>query len=365
MTAAQNKKKVFVGLSGGVDSSVAALRLKRAGHDVTGVFIKTWHPDFLECTEAEDRLDAMRVAAHLDIPFLTFDASETYRQDVADYMIGEYREGRTPNPDVMCNKYVKFGAFLAFAKDHGADAVATGHYARIYTSQTSINLLRGTDRSKDQSYFLWTLTQEQLAHIMFPIGDTRKEHIRIEAAKAGLPTARKHDSQGICFLGEVDLKAFLSHYIDVESGDVLDESGKVIGRHDGALYYTLGQRHGFDITVPDIERTPHYVVSKDVERNTLTVAARPPQNIKDAIHLENVNHIQKRKDGAEYSAQFRYRQHPIRVRIASETVTPLEATDMPSAGQSCVIYDGDECLGGGIISAVACERGRRPKESPH
>lgn len=346
-------KKVFVGLSGGVDSSVAALRLKRTGYDVTGVFIKTWHPDFLECTEEEDRLDAMRVAARLDIPFCTFDAEEVYKRDVADYMIEEYKKGRTPNPDVMCNKYVKFGTFLDFACSHGADLVATGHYARVKEKNGHYHLLRGKDTNKDQSYFLWTLTQAQLARVSFPVGDTKKESVRKEAAKAGLLTAGKHDSQGVCFLGEVDLKEFLSHYIDVASGAVLDENGNKIGRHDGALFYTLGQRYGFTITEQNIARVPHYVVAKEMKKNTITVAAVPSRVQREKIRLEQFNGIQPTENAGEYFAQFRYRQQPLQVKVKKEDgttfVIPLEEADRPSAGQSCVLYLRDECIGGGII----------------
>ena len=349
------KKKVFVGLSGGVDSSVAALRLKQAGHEVVGVFIKTWHPDFIECNEEAERLDAMRVAAHLKIPFLTLDAEEAYKKDVADYMIAEYRAGRTPNPDVMCNKYVKFGAFLDFARSHGADAVATGHYARVEEEKGRFKLLRGIDPSKDQSYFLWTLTQEQLSHILFPIGDTKKEDIRKEAAAAGLPTAKKPDSQGVCFLGEVDMKDFLSHYIDVEKGDVLNEEGNVIGEHDGALYYTLGERHGFLVQNASSKETPHYVVAKDVEKNTITVADHPPVLEKDEnITLIELNLSESFKE-LVCEAQFRYRQKPFKVKLTKTgegraSIEVFEDVEKPSRGQSCVLYRGNECLGGGIIA---------------
>ncbi len=216
------KLTIFVGLSGGVDSSVAAKRLVEAGHTVIGVFIKTWHPAFLACTEESDRLDAMRVAAHLNIPFLTFDAVEAYKSTVADYMIREYAEGRTPNPDVMCNKNVKFGAFLDWALKQGADAVATGHYARIEVREGVPVLLRGKDPDKDQSYFLWSLSHEKLSRIIFPLGESMKHNVRKEAEGAGIPVFDKRDSQGICFLGDVDIKGFLSHYIPLQKGNVLD-----------------------------------------------------------------------------------------------------------------------------------------------
>lgn len=370
-----SNKTIFVGLSGGVDSSVAALRLMRDGFDVVGVFIKTWHPDFIECNEEAERLDAMRVAAHLKIPFLTFDASDAYKKDVADYMISEYAAGRTPNPDIMCNKYVKFGAFLDFALAHGADAVATGHYARIVRSSSRkdleedgrgspdrtdlsgerFKLLRGKDASKDQSYFLSALTQEQLSKIVFPVGNTEKEDIRKEAEVAGLPTAQKADSQGICFLGDIDLKDFLLHYIKVEKGNVLDEKGNVIGEHDGALFYTLGERHGFIVQTADTKSVPHYVVAKDIEKNTITVSAQPPMLEREGIVLEEINEIQPWPEAFEAEAQFRYRQKPFAVKVTKTeggkaVIEVSGEVEKPSPGQSCVLYHGDECIGGGIVS---------------
>lgn len=348
-------KTVFVGLSGGVDSSVSALRLLKRGYNVVGVFIKVWHPDFLVCDEEKDRLDAMRVAAHLKIPFLTFDAKEAYKRDVADYMISEYKAGRTPNPDVMCNKYVKFGTFLEFAKAHGADAIATGHYAQVRESNGTHHLYRGHDSNKDQSYFLWTLTEEQLAYTLFPIGDTKKDDVRKEALSAGLPTAAKKDSQGICFLGHVDIEEFLSHYVDAKEGSVVTEAGERIGFHNGALFYTLGQRHGFTLTNDDAGRTPHYVVAKDLHTNTLTVSSKPrTTDALGAITLHDLNEITTFTHHTTLTAQFRYRQTPFPVSLETledgrVIVKPLTAVDMPSPGQSCVIYHDNECLGGGIV----------------
>src|ERR1035437_6131617 len=240
----RKKKVVFVGMSGGVDSSVSAAILKKEGYEVIGVFIRTWHPDFLPCNEEEERRDAMRVAAHLNIPFLTFDFEDIYKREVADYMISEYKMGRTPNPDVMCNKYVKFGAFIKKALSMGADYVATGHYAQVgeagkifsreypashrHHSKKSFLLRQSPDPSKDQSYFLWTLKQEQLKKILFPVGHLKKSEVRILAKKFKLPVAEKKDSQGICFLGPVDLKEFLKHYIKERKGKVLNEDGIII-----------------------------------------------------------------------------------------------------------------------------------------
>ncbi len=354
----KRRERVFVGLSGGVDSSVAALRLKQEGHDVVGVFIKVWQPDFLVCDWEKERLDAMRVAAHLDIPFLTLDAAETYKREVADYMIEEYKAGRTPNPDVMCNQHVKFGIFLDFARAHGATKVATGHYARVEERAGRFHLLRGVDTNKDQSYFLWTLTQEQLSHTYFPVGDTAKPDIRKEAAHAGIPTFAKSDSQGICFLGQVDIKEFLSHFAPQVRGVVHNEAGEPIGTHDGAIFYTLGQRHGFTITARDTAQTPHYVTKKDLAHNTITVST-VPRTFSTAtdgeISLTAMNEI---GDGftPTMEAQFRYRQKPFMVSYHEQKdgrgilTVPDTTIEFPSHGQSCVLYTGEQCLGGGIIS---------------
>lgn len=347
---------VFVGLSGGVDSSVAALRLLRAGYNVVGVFIKVWHPEWLVCNWEQERLDAMRVAAKLGIPFLTCDAEAAYRDDVARYFIDEYKAGRTPNPDVMCNKYVKFGAFLEFAKSHGADFVATGHYAERIDTNGIPEMHRGVDQNKDQTYFLWTLTEEQLTRTLFPVGSSTKEVIRAEAAAAGLLTAEKKDSQGICFLGHIDIKEFLSHYTTLTPGNVLDEAGTIIGSHDGVLIYTLGQRHGFTLTNQDAHRSSYYVTARDLPANTITVAAtRPTLEVSDTITLTNYNVAASYAPSAVVMFQIRYRQVPhqaiIKSRQQDSIVLSLqESIEVPAAGQSCVLYDGTRCIGGGIIA---------------
>jgi len=346
------RKKVFVGLSGGVDSSVAALRLLKAGHDVTGVFIKVWHPDFLVCNWEQERLDAMRVAAKLGIPFLTCDAETAYRDAVAHYFIESYRAGLTPNPDVMCNKEVKFGAFMEFAKARGADAIATGHYAQ----HIGTDMLRGVDTNKDQSYFLWTLTPEQLAYTLLPVGDSTKDVIRAEAATAGLLTAEKKDSQGVCFLGHIDIPDFLSHYIDLVPGNVLDTSGTVTGTHRGAFVYTIGQRHGFTLSSHDSTRTPHYVIGKDTTANTLTVSTIPPSmSAGDTVTLFNYVLRSPVASGEVFTAQTRYRQKPCSVSIVTQTDTTLvikieSENEAVAKGQSCVLYRDQICIGGGIIS---------------
>lgn len=341
---------VFVGLSGGVDSSVAALRLKERGFNVVGVFIKVWQPDFLRCNWEEERLDAMRVAAHLSIPFLTCDAAEEYRREVGEYFVKEYQAGRTPNPDVMCNRHVKFGAFWQFARERGADFIATGHYAQVANEGGEYRLLRGRDDNKDQSYFLWTLTQDDLKHTLFPVGDSTKDEIRDEAAKADLPTAVKKDSQGICFLGQVDIPEFLSHFTKLSAGPVINPHGERIGSHEGALVYTLGQRHGFSIDNKSIGGEPHYVVAKDIGSNTLVVDTKPPVvAAESAIRLGSVNIINGQSWPEEVEAQFRYRQSPIKMKSMGHTLQPLSEMEKPSAGQSCVVYRGGQCLGGGVV----------------
>lgn len=358
MTTPHSNKTVFVGLSGGVDSSVAAQRLLNEGFNVVGVFIKVWHPDFLECNWEQERLDAMRVAAKLNIPFLTCDAQQAYKDDVADYFISQYKEGLTPNPDVMCNKYVKFGAFLDFAFSHGADYIATGHYAQVQKNTTGeLQLLRGIDQNKDQSYFLWTLTQDQLSKTLLPVGNSEKPVIRKEADSAGLITASKKDSQGICFLGHVDIADFLSHYVDLKEGDVLDENGEIIGKHKGALVYTAGQRHGFNVSKQDTEKAPMYVHSRDLHANTITVSAQKPvKEIQSNLTLIKVNYIAwTPQQGDQIELQTRYRQKPVKAEVIEVgndklVLKYLHQAEEASLGQSCVLYDGVRCLGGGIIA---------------
>lgn len=350
-------KKVFVGLSGGVDSSVSAALLKESGYDVTGVFIKVWSPDFLECTWKEDRRDAMRVCAELDIPFETLDLEEEYKKEVADYMVAEYQAGRTPNPDVMCNRHVKFGGFLKYALAQGADYVATGHYAQnIFDSTKNLyELWAGADHEKDQSYFLWTLTQEDLRHVLFPVGHLEKTQVRRLAERFNLPTATKRDSQGLCFLGQLDIKEFLKHFVPQQAGKVLNKKGESIGVHDGALFYTLGQRHGFEVS----GGIPMYVLSKDIEANTLTVGSAPAELSEgDSFKLSGLNWIaQSPKTDTEYLARNRYRETLFSCRIKSQGafahVTFAQGTSLAPSGQSFVAYErraeGMVCIGGGVI----------------
>ena len=353
----KQRQKVYVGLSGGVDSSVSAALLQKAGYDVTGVFIKVWSPDWMECTWRFDRRDAMRVCARLGIPFITLDLEEEYKRQVVDYMLWEYKAGRTPNPDVMCNKHVKFGAFYDWAMKQGADYVATGHYAQIKDGK----LLAGDDDNKDQSYFLWTIRTEQLPHIFFPVGNIEKPAVRKLAAKFKLPTATKKDSQGLCFIGKVDMKEFLGHYIDEKPGKALNEKGNVIGTHNGAIFYTIGERHGFTITEKTPSDTPYYVVAKNIKKNTITVAQKNkskqnPGAVKTVV-LENTNWIADAPQPAKkYSARIRYRQD-LQVCTVTQgkkktTVTFQRSQEGVSSGQSLVLYNKNECLGGGVIEST-------------
>ncbi len=378
--------KVFVGMSGGVDSSVSAALLKRDGYDVTGVFIKVWQPDWIECNWREERLEAMRAAAHLDIPFVTLDLEEEYKKGVIDYMIAEYAAGRTPNPDVMCNREVKFGGFWRWAQEQGADYIATGHYAqnteikdtetqdsgfKIQDGKSPKRQLRtGADTSKDQSYFLWTLTQDDLSHVLFPVGHLEKPEVRKLAAKFRLPNANKKDSQGLCFIGKVDVKEFLRHYIPAKPGKVLNEAGQEIGTHTGALLFTIGERHGFEINPKHKTPSdaPYYVIAKNVSANTITVSNKNSGVDTDA-NAQTVGHMISRASitrtnwiggtppaGTTFSARARYRAPLFGATITAldtargtATVTFTEPQDTITPGQSLVFYDGEVCAGGGLI----------------
>jgi tRNA-uridine 2-sulfurtransferase len=341
-------KKVFVGMSGGVDSSVSALLLKQQGYDVTGVFIKVWQPDFIECTWKEDRLDAMRVAALLDIPFVTLDLEKEYKEGVIEYMIEEYRVGRTPNPDVMCNREVKFGAFMSWAKKQNPEAyIATGHYA----SHDGISLIKSNDENKDQTYFLWTLKKELLPSIIFPIGLLEKPQVRMLAEKQGLSVSTKKDSQGLCFVGTIDIKTLLKQYIKEEEGLVLNEQGEAIGIHTGVMFYTIGERHGFTITKKTIEDKPYFIIAKDSNNNTLTVSHIVPQEEKgEVIALDAINWTKEIKQGYIYEARARYRAPLAKVEVIDAThMKVVEGEITKASGQSLVLYDGERCIGGGII----------------
>ena len=357
MSQDKNKLIVFVGISGGVDSSVAALLLKNQGYDVVGVFMRCYNLD--GCAE-RDAEDARRVAGHLGIPFYVWDFEEEYKQRVVEYMIDGYRAGITPNPDVMCNKEIKFGLFLEKALALGADFVATGHYVRIKKSLKVNKLLIAKDLNKDQSYFLWTLTQRQLAHCLFPIGDYRKPQVRAIAKRAGLPTAEKKDSQGICFLGKVSVADFLKQYIPEKRGALVTTTGENVGEHFGAEFYTIGQRHidadfKFPKTGKHIDREPFYVAAKDAATNTVVIAEGSENDAlyRREIELTNVNVLTE--GGEKVFARVRYRQ-PLSAAKLSRLANgnyKLEFTrpqKFVASGQSAVWYSKTgEMLGGGVI----------------
>ena len=337
-------KKVFVGLSGGVDSSVSALLLKNKGYDVTGVFIKVWYPDFLNCDWKEERRDAMRVCAKLNIPFKTLDLSKEYKQGVIDYMIHEYKIGNTPNPDVMCNKQVKFGSFFDWAIENGADYVATGHYAQIEKDGSQFILKESVDKEKDQTYFIWNLSQYHLQHTLFPVGKYVKSEVRSIAKKHNLFTENKKDSQGLCFLGDLNMKDFLKEYIKSEPGDVLNEEGEVIGRHDGSIFYTIGQHY------------MGYVVDKNISKNTITVSDNKPLTSKksNTIKLEKVNIISGDKNvDTKVRVKIRYRDLLQDAHLSIENKKGSLKFNLPSEdvspGQSIVFYKNGVCLGGGVV----------------
>jgi tRNA-specific 2-thiouridylase len=358
-----NKKlKVLVGVSGGVDSSVSLALLKEQGYDVTGVFLKVWYPDFMPCNWKEERLSAMRVCATLGVPFITLDCEKEYKKEVVDYMINEYSLGRVPNPDIFCNKYVKFGVFLQKAKEMGADFVATGHYAQNIEKNGIFYLTESVDKEKDQSYFLYTLTQDQLKYILFPVGHLTKPEVRNLAEKFNLPTATKKDSQGLCFMGNIDIKEFLNHFIETKRGDVLNTSGEVIGYHEGSQFLTIGQRHGFIITKKSPEDPRYFIVDKDIEKNTITVASKD-QEI-DRIHSITSIQIKKLHFISNFgktvplkaSVRIRYRQEKINCVIENEDNVYEIVFEKPqnaiAIGQSAVVYQDDVCLGGGIIEKI-------------
>lgn len=349
-------KTIFVGMSGGVDSSTSAALLKEAGYSVVGVFIKVWHPDFLPCNWQEERLDAMRVCARLSIPFTTVDLASEYKKEVADYLVAEYRVGRTPNPDVMCNKNIKFGGFLNYARAQGADGIAMGHYAQTRETDGTVELLQSKDLKKDQTYFLWTITQEELKDVQFPVGGYEKSEVRARAKKFNLPTAEKKDSQGICFLGAVDMRSFLKHFIEVSPGPVKNIKGEVVGEHEGALLYTIGQRHGLIISENNTTREPYFVVAKDIDTNTITVSHNPqePSFTNMQVTLSDINWISGKTPvvGMEYTARFRHQGvlHPCVLEEQGMVVHFKEPQSGLAQGQSVVLYNNEVCLGGGIIS---------------
>jgi tRNA-specific 2-thiouridylase len=355
----EKKARVVLGMSGGVDSSVAALLLKEQGYEVIGIFMKNWDDtdEFGHCTAEEDAEDVRRVCDQIDIPFYTVNFEKQYYDKVFAYFLDEYSKGRTPNPDVMCNREIKFGEFLQKGLDLGADYIATGHYARVEKVGGTYRLLRGVDANKDQTYFLHALNQHQLSKAMFPIGHLPKPKVREIAAAAGLATAKKKDSTGICFIGERNFKEFLSNYLPAKPGEIRTLDGEVKGRHDGLMYYTLGQRQGLGIGGSGTGE-PWFVAGKDLKENVLYVVQgeKHPALYSTALRATDVNWIDPvRPQGPlRCTAKFRYRQPDQGVMVTfGEGGTCEVVFDRPqkavTPGQSVVFYDGDVCLGGGII----------------
>jgi len=342
--------KVYVGMSGGVDSSLTAALLKEQGYDVTGVYMKNWTQDLpgMRCPWADDLADAKRVAVQLGIDFKVFDFEKEYKQKVVDYMIEEYRLGRTPNPDIMCNQEVKFRLFLDAALEDGADMIATGHYAQVEDGE----LKRAVDDNKDQTYFLYRVTRDALEKTLFPLGGFTKPEVREMARARGLFTAGKKDSQGICFVGQIGIREFLGQYVQTKPGAIIEkETGKILGHHDGAIFYTLGQRHGLDVG----GGLPYYVVGKDMDKNEVYVTTDLNDDAlwRQEIPLGSLHWIDGQPYEGSCEVRIRHRAALVRAEIklqGSEAVLHLaEPQRAVTAGQSTVLYNGNTCLGGGIV----------------
>ena len=344
-----SKGKVLVALSGGVDSSVCAYLLKEQGYDVECVYIVGWQPEFWECNSKRERLDALQVSATLKIPFRTLYAEKEYKQKVVDPFIEAYKRGEVPNPDVLCNEVFKFGVFYDYAFERDISFIATGHYVR---NGTKSPIRKGIDKKKDQSYFLWSVNKDRLKKTLFPIGEYEKDEVREIARKAGLPNAEKKDSQGICFLGDGDMKDFLSRYIETNKGDVVDESGDVIGKHNGVVFYTLGQRHGFTITNSDTNRKPFFIINKDIKNNILTVSNTPISKNSICVRLANVNWLVDNIPEL-ITAQASYHGKEVEVKLVNNSDGVFIYDKNPvvfyTKGQSVVMYDGDNVVGGGVV----------------
>jgi len=366
------KKKVLLGLSGGVDSAVAAYILKNQGYDVTCAFMRNWdayanndilgNPTIQDdvCPQEQDYMDAKAVADTLRLPLLRVDFVKEYWDDVFTVFLEEYKKGRTPNPDILCNKYIKFDAFMKYAKANGFDTVATGHYARVIHNEEESILLRGLDKNKDQTYFLCEISPSSLTHALFPIGELEKQEVREIAERLHLDSvAKKKDSTGICFIGERNFRQFLANYLPMQDGDIVDiDSLQVIGRHGGVLYYTIGQRKGLGIGGT---KGPWFVIGKDVTKNILYVANVQDKDwlLSTSCIVTDTNWFHKQKPSGAYActAKFRYRQKDenITLRFIDETtvyVTFASPISAVTGGQQAVFYQGEVCLGGGVIDEV-------------
>ncbi|WP_196138215.1 tRNA 2-thiouridine(34) synthase MnmA [Aliikangiella sp. G2MR2-5] len=363
-TSEKRPIKVVVGMSGGVDSSVAAYLLKKQGYEVTGVFMKNWEEDDTDdyCAAAEDMADARAVAEKLNIPFKTINFAAEYWDRVFEYFLEEYRNGRTPNPDIMCNKEIKFKAFLDYAKILGADYIATGHYARVLHSEQGSQMLRGIDTNKDQTYFLYTLQQAQLSQTLFPVGELEKPEVRRIAEEQGFVTAKKKDSTGICFIGERKFKDFLQKYLPAQPGNIEDDQGNIIGKHSGLMYHTLGQRKGIGIGgMASADDAPWYALKKDMKRNVLIVGQGHdhPLLMSQGLIATQLHWVEPDEMPVEFecTAKSRYRQEDFKCKVirVNETdwkVDFFEPQRAVTPGQSVVFYNGDKCLGGGIIDQI-------------
>lgn len=367
MTTSNNIKHVIVGMSGGVDSSVAALRLVREGYEVSGIFMQNWEDDDEHCTARQDYRDAKGVADQLGIPLDTVNFADEYWERVFAHFLDEYSAGRTPNPDILCNKEIKFNAFLDHAIKMGADAIATGHYAQVGRSLPTsgnesgeVQLLRGHDQNKDQSYFLYTLNQRQLSSTLFPVGDLDKTDLRKIAQDTGIHVHSKKDSTGICFIGERKFNEFLAQYLPAQPGDIVTDSGDTLGKHNGLMFYTLGQRQGLGIGgKANADDSPWYVLAKDLIDNQLIVGQghNHPMLFRDTLSAHQMHWVSGQAAAAKFecTAKVRYRQQDQHCTV---TVTGADSIDMQfnepvraiTPGQSVVLYQDDVCLGGAVIS---------------
>jgi tRNA-specific 2-thiouridylase len=372
-TSSKGSARTIVGMSGGVDSSVAALRLRDAGEPIAGLFMQNWADDGSgDCRAEDDRRDAVAVCGRLGIPIHFRDFSREYWDGVFAHFLAEYAAGRTPNPDVLCNREIKFKYFLDAAHELGADFIATGHYARVADVDGSWRLLKAADRNKDQSYFLHQLGQKQLSATKFPLGDMIKTDVRDIAREAGLPTHAKKDSTGICFIGERDFREFLARYLPALTGEMRTPDGRVLGEHAGVFYFTLGQREGLNIGgVRGFEPAPWYVVGKDVANNVLYVdqGVDSPWLYSQTLWSETAHWIAGAPPGSRFTckAQTRYRQpdQACEVTVRDDGTLAVDFADPQRAvtpGQSLVLYDGDICLGGAVIAATDASLEQRIKE---